>query len=395
MKRFLFLVLGIFMISSVVALEVSPARTTVNFKPGLKKDIGFEVINSGGQDVDLALSAQGELKDYIHVSSSIIHVSSSEKSKKFSYSIALPEKLSPGLHTGEVLLAEDSGKVVSDGSYIQATLAVAIQLHVYVPYPGKYATAKMYIYGASQGGNVKFVIPVVNAGKFDLTSVGANVDIYNKLNEKVDSFDTDSISIKSGERKELSYSWKSDVPIGDYIAKASLIYDEGIINLEENFSVGTRDLELQEINVNDFNLGQIVKLEMLVENKWSEMISGAYIKTKIKDSSGNVVSSFDSAAYDIPALSKQTFLSYWDTAGVKTGTYDADVSINYADKTFKKNLEFDVSENNLKVIGLGYVISDSGGNGTNNLVVVLIVVIFVLVAINLLWFLLLRKKLAK
>src|SRR3989344_535415 len=160
----------------------------------------------------------------------------------------------------------------------------------------------MVIYNANQGENVKFVFPVVSAGEFDLTSVRAQVAIFNKLDEQVGIFETDSISVESGTKKEIIYDWKADVPIGGYRATATLIYDEGTINLEEQFSVGSKELELKEINVNGFTLGEIAKLEMLVENKWSEPISGAHIETKIKNSNGDIVSSFESASYDVAAL---------------------------------------------------------------------------------------------
>ena len=57
-------------------------------------------------------------------------------------------------------------------------------------------------------------------------------------------------------------------------------------------------------------------------------------------------------------------------------------------------MKFQVSENDLTIIGLGYVISDGGsGEGLDTIVIVLIVVIVLLVLINLLWFFLLRKRL--
>ena len=169
------------------------------------------------------------------------------------------------------------------------------------------------------GSGVTFVFPVVSAGEFDLTSVKANVDIYNKLNEKVASFNTNEISVPSGQKKELVHYWKAAVPIGEYRAAASLIYDEGTLNFEEIFSVGSQELELQDIIVEDFSLGEIAKLEMLVENKWSEPISDAYIETKIMNDRGDLVSNIKSASYEVDALSKQVFISYWDTAGVREG----------------------------------------------------------------------------
>jgi hypothetical protein len=391
MRKLMFLLIGIFMISSVCALGVTPARTTLDFEPGLSRSVGFQILNSGNEDMKVVFSAQGELAEYISLNVAEASISAAEGSKAFNYNLNLPSELTPGLHTGEVFAMQLPSGPTSEGSQILATLAVVTQVYVYVPYPGKYANAKMYVYGANVGGDVKFVIPVISAGEFDLTSVRANVDIYNKLGEKVDSFNTESISVPSGARRELAHKWKADVPIGDYLAKASLIYDDGTLNFEEAFSVGSEELELQEISVRGFTLGEIAKLEMLVENKWSEPISDAHVATKIMNDRGDIVSSFESATYDVDPLSKKVFVSYWDTAGVRVGTYETEVSINYGDKSSKKSLQFDVEENELIIIGLGYVISEDGGE-SNTLMFVLIGVIVLLVLVNILWFFLFRKK---
>ncbi len=393
-RNFLILLVGVFLISNVLALGITPGRTTVDFEKNLKKSVGFSILNAGGGDIKVVFSAQGDLAEYISLPVKEASILGTEKSKAFSYELNLPATLEPGLHTGEVFALQLPGDSTSEGSQLLATLAVVTQVHLYVPYPGKYANAKMYVYSANVGEDVKFVIPVVSAGEFDLSSVRANVDIYNKLGTKISSFSTNEVSVKSGTKKELVYDWTADVEIGEYFAKAAIVYDDGTINLEEKFSIGNKELELQEVSVGGFTLGEIAKLEMLVENKWSEAISGAHIETLIKDAEGDIVSSFESAAQNIGALVKESFVSYWDTAGVLEGDYDAEVSIKYGDKVSKKNLKFEVSENDLVVVGLGYVISAEGeSEGTDTIVIVLVVVIVLMVLINLLWFLFLRKKL--
>lgn len=391
----LFFVL-VFLVNMVYALGVSPARTTMDFESGLKRVVEFEILNSEGKDMNLeVMVVNGELDKYIGLPVKEIFISAGEKSKKFSYEVNLPGSLSPGLHKGEILIIESSGESDLSQTQVLATLAVVTQIHIYVPYPGKYANADMVIYNANQGENVLFVFPVVSAGEFDLTSVRANVDIFNSMGEKIDSFITSTISVPSGEKKEIVYEWKADVPIGNYRATAGLIYDEGVVNLEKQFIIGSRELELKEISVNNFKLGQIAKLEMLVENKWSEPISGVYIETKIKKDNGDIVSVFQSSSQSVEALSKQIFASYWDTAGVKEGTYETEISINYADKSSKNNLKFKVEKDELVVLGLGYVVSEDSGGSKDTLVMVLVIVIVVLVLINLLWFLIIRKKLKK
>ncbi|MCD4771471.1 hypothetical protein K8R30_03580 [archaeon] len=395
MRKFLILLVGVFMMSGVLGFGISPARTTLDFKAGMERDVSFDVINSEGEDISFVFLAQGDLAEYIFSDVSSGSILASEKSKSFSYSLKLPELLEPGLHKGEVVVMQLPDEGSGQGSQVLATLAVATQIYLYVPYPGKYANAKLYVYSANVGEVVKFVIPVSSAGEFDLTSVRANVDVYDKAGEVVDSFNVGPIAIPSGQQRELVYDWDADVPIGDYVAKSTVVYGDGTVSLEEKFSVGSEKLVLQEIWVDDFSLGEIAKLEMLVENKWSEKIADVLIKTKISNERGGVVSEFKSSDYDVGGFSKEVFVSYWDTAGVIEGDYDAEVSIKYGDKESRENLKFEVSENELVVIGLGYVISADDGVGPDAIVVVLMSAVVLLILLNLLWFLLLRKRLGK
>jgi len=383
------------MVSGVLGFGISPARTTLDFQAGMEKDISFDVINSEGEDISFVFLAQGDLAEYIFSDVSSGSILASEKSKSFSYSLKLPELLEPGLHKGEVVVMQLPDEGSGEGSQVLATLAVATQIYLYVPYPGKYANAKLYVYSANVGEVVKFVMPVTSAGEFDLTSVRANIDVYDKAGEIVDSFNVGPIAIPSGQQRELVYDWDADVPVGDYVAKVTVVYGDGTVSLEEKFSVGSEKLVLQEIWVDDFSLGEIAKLEMLVENKWSEKIGDVLIKTKILNDRGGIVSEFKSSDYDVGGFSKEVFVSYWDTAGVIEGDYDAEVSIKYGEKVSRENLKFEVSENELVVIGLGYVISADDGKGPGAIVVILMAAVVLLILMNLLWFLLLRKKLKK
>jgi len=394
-KVILSLLIGIFMMSGVLGFGISPARTTLDFQAGMEKDISFDVINSEGEDISFVFLAQGDLAEYIFSDVSSGSILASEKSKSFSYSLKLPELLEPGLHKGEVVVMQLPDEGSGEGSQVLATLAVATQIYLYVPYPGKYANAKLYVYSANVGEVVKFVMPVTSAGEFDLTSVRANIDVYDKAGEIVDSFNVGPIAIPSGQQRELVYDWDADVPVGDYVAKVTVVYGDGTVSLEEKFSVGSEKLVLQEIWVDDFSLGEIAKLEMLVENKWSEKIGDVLIKTKILNDRGGIVSEFKSSDYDVGGFSKEVFVSYWDTAGVIEGDYDAEVSIKYGEKVSRENLKFEVSENELVVIGLGYVISADDGKGPGAIVVILMAAVVLLILMNLLWFLLLRKKLKK
>ena len=395
LKIGLIFLVSLVLITNVSALGITPARTTVDFEPGFSRTVPFSVINSEGKDMNIVVYVQGEINASIGVKENTFTISADEESRQSSFDINLPSSLSPGLHVGEVVVMQLPEKSGTSEAFIGAALAVVTQVYVYVPYPGKYAEASLNIINANQGEEVTFVIPVMSRGEFDLVSVKANVEIFNKLGENVGSFNTNEIGVAGGARGELVHKWKADVPVGTYRAEVVVMYDGELISLEGEFNIGLETLELKQIEVNDFSLGDIAKMEMLVENKWSEPIVGAYTQTEIYNEDGGLAADFKSANYDVPALSKELMVSYWDTAGVKKGTYNTQVFLKYSDVSIPTNLKLKVEENRIEIIGLGYVISADSKGGSNTLMIVLVIGIITLVLINLLWFFILRKRLKK
>lgn len=387
----LLLIFGLFFLSlsNVIALGLTPARTTINFEPGLKRTITFSIINSEKTDLALEVYTRGEMNSYISLERNSLSMSSGEERREISYSFELPEKLSPGLHTAEIIVAQPP-KGENGDSYIGATLAVATQLYINVPYPGRYAEASINF--QNENGETKIIIPVSNLGEFDLVSVKANIDIFNENGEKIKSFNTETISIKSKEKKELIGKISPSL-IGNYRAVVTLLYDGETLNLEKRFSSFEQELELQQVSADNFNLGQIAKFEMLVESYKDTGLEEVYSQTNIFNSNGELMADFKSQTYDIPARSKKLLTSYWDTKGVKEGSYNSKIFLKYADKSFEKQLKFEVSENEIRVIGLGYVISQKSGG--SNLNAFLVIIIIILVIINLAWFLFFRKKMKK
>ena len=397
-KSFIFVVISLLCLSSfVTALGMSPGRNTLSFSPGMSGQGAFNIVNSEGKDMLVSINVQGDLASYIKINARRVNIKADTEKELYTYSYDFPDSLPPGLNTAEIIVTEIPDQATGSETYVGATVAVAHQVYVNVPYPGKYATADIDVASKDSGQETIFVIPVVSMGKFDLASVRANVDVYDADGLLVYSFNTEPISIKSGESAEIRYSWdSSNIGMGEYLADATVIYDGETISLKKKFTIGDEVLELQEIYVNDFSLGEIAKMEMLVQNNWNKIITDAYSRTRIYDEAGKVLADFNSANYDIEAGEKKVIVSYWDTAGVQEGTYDTTVSLEYSEDSIENDLQLVVKENDLQVIGLGYVISSGGdlkssGGGST----ALIIIVIILILVNLLWFFVLRKYLAK
>jgi len=385
----LFLLL-VFLLSiiSVSALGVTPGRKIVDFTQNENKELSFRVINSEDRAMNLRIVIKGDLNSSFSINQNLILIQPKEE-KDINYKITLPGELGPGNHVQEIMLVEvpDSEK----GGSIGAIVGVITQVYVKVPYPGKYAEVEFNIESAEIEQEVSFFIPITNLGQENLDAVSAEIEVFNSNGEKVAVVLTDKSPIKTGERKEIVGKWRADVTPGVYSAKAVVNYDGKIVNLEKQFNIGQKILELVGVNVRSFSLGEIAKFEMLVQNKWGEELKNVYSQTNVYNNQ-ETIADFKSPTYDIPPLSNNTFFSYWDTEGIDKGLYDASVYLRYGEKFSKKNVQFKVSDNSIETIGLGYAIyggnSSSKGSTTN----MLIVIIIVLVILNLLWFVIFRRK---
>jgi len=397
MKFKLMVLIGLmmFLLPSIIALGITPGRTTIDYESGLEREVSFSVLNNEHKNMQVMLMIQGELNASVTLYDGLIDFMPSEESKQFSYKIKLPENIAeePGLHTVDIVALEvpNAGE---KGTFVGATVAVVSQIYVNVPCPGKCIEAELNILDAEQNGTATFIVPVINRGKLGIGEVRAIIDIYSSLNEKIDSIETDYFPIEPGQRTELSGKWDVNVNSGDYLAKVTVFYDGESKTFEKQFSVGAESLSIESILVNNFRLGEIAKLQILVENKWSQELKGVFANMLVYNKDNQVMVDIKSAAEDIPALDKKELIAYWDTVGVDEGEYNGKLMVKYGKKSSDKNLILKVSEDSLDVFGVGYAIRPNGGEGINMVTILTVLVIILLIA-NLSWFVFFRRIMGK
>jgi hypothetical protein len=235
---------------------------------------------------------------------------------------------------------------------------------------------------------------MINRGTETINKASAVIEIYDSLQKKIKELKTNEISLVPGQKGEAIAAWEVNAPVGKYNAKAIINYDGKEIYVQKDFEVGELLLDLLQIYVKDFKLGGVAKFNMMVKNKWNEPITKAYAEMRVFDKEMSELADVKSATYDIPAGMQTEMNYYWDTKDISEGLYNANVILYYAEKKTQQDLKLDVKQNSIDVIGLGYVISsESAGGGENKgLVTILVIIIGFLVLLNLLWFLVLRKK---
>ena len=238
MKKILILFVMVFVLTSLVsAIGITPGRTTINFEPGLHQEVPFSIINSEKKDMSVVFTVNGDLAESITLNQAYAEFSSLEDSKSFTYAVDLPQVIAkPGLYEVEIVALEMPKDIKEKGTFVGATVSVVTQLHIYVPYPDKYLDAEINVV-ESEGKEI-FFVPIVNRGKLDIVNAKAIIDIYTSLNEKVATVESNTDSLLSLERKELTAEWEFNVAPGKYLAKVTVVYDNEVVEVEKEFNVG-------------------------------------------------------------------------------------------------------------------------------------------------------------
>jgi hypothetical protein len=387
------LILGILFIQNLSAIGITPARTNINFEPGLVKEVNFSIINSENKEMSVVFSVKGELAQYITLSQEFADFSSSEKEKSFKYTLELPQDFeNPGKYEAEIVALEVSKDVKESGTFVGAALAVITQVYVHVPYPDEYIETEFKIVSSEQGSNTLFLIPITNRGKVDVSEIQAIIDIYSPSGEKIASVESLKESLKKLERKELSATWFANVSSGKYTANLTLVYNDKQKSFLKDFEVGEILLEIKEVVVKDFQLGEIAKFELLIQNKWSHEVKDTYVRIIVYNPDGSTLAEFKTPNQDFEPLEELKLPAYWDTVGVNEGIYDGKLILNYGEnKKAEREIQLKVTDYDLEVIGLTGKVVVRGG-GKLNLTNILVAIVILLILSNVIWFVVLKRK---
>jgi len=346
MKKIKILIFGILLVltlQSVFALGITPGRFTLNYPDDLDKVYSFKILNSENEHINVTIGGTGELSDYLMLEETSYEFASSEDSKELKFKLTLEDKdieLEPGEHKGKINVYEVSGY---GDDVFGAKLGVSSEIVFFVPYPFKYLESRVEIIESHKNETTVFLIPMINRGIETIENISAVVEIYDNQGKRIDVVNSDSISLKSMMRGDLVIDWKADVPLGSYNAYVVVDYDNEKINFSKDFKVGKISLDIFDLFIEDFELGSIVEMNILVENHWPEQLKEVYANLVLYNESGKIVD-ITSAPYDIDALSQIRLPLYWDTTNISEGKYNGKLIVRYKEFSSERDLYVDVSK---------------------------------------------------
>jgi hypothetical protein len=343
-KLLVWLALAILLVGTVSALGIAPGHTDIIFEPNAQQTVKLKLVNTGGQELQVVLYADGELAPYISFEQPLIQFSQGEEEKYANYTIKLPTSFDKqGPHTADIVARGLPPPSKPGEKGMSASVAIASKLNVMVPYSGSYAEINLFSPSFEQGKESNFVVEVRNLGTEDLLQAQLVIDVLGPLNNRITLLKSGSFNLASKQSKIVPIKWTPDIGLGNYKAVATLIYNGVNAKDEKTFTIGNLGIEIVDISVKDFKLGNIAMFNIMLQNNWNENISGVYGDITIKDDSGKKYTNFKTASVNLGQGDKQPIQAYWDTKTVGPGKYKLDVILNYLGKSSEKIFDILVS----------------------------------------------------
>ncbi|MCK5283719.1 MAG: hypothetical protein KAK00_10040 [Nanoarchaeota archaeon] len=391
-KILIWLVMFLILASISLGIGASPIRNIVDFEPNGEYELELIIWNDDHKDMKAIVYPEGELAEYIDVIDSLVPISNSESEKKVRYKLKLPARFDrPGVHKCDLVVMEyPSSFGTGDETMVRATASVVSELWLRVPFPGKYAEAELYADAKGVNEYVDFAIGLMNFGKDNIGKAKATIRILQRNNDEIAAVETNEISLKSRQQGKLTAKWLADVNPGKYHIIAEISYDEKKIVLERDIEIGNLFIRIKSITVKDFSLGEIAVFNILLESEWNEMIPMVYGEVFVLDNEGKEFTRFKTTPIDMPPMDEGSLKAYWDTDGVRVGTYTMRLLIYYSEKVTEKLIDTEVNIDSIRT-GLGPTaqVVASKGMGRDAMIAALIVV---LIAINIGWFMYFSKR---
>ncbi len=382
-KAFIYVICFLVLINAVRPLGIAPAKTILEFSPGEVKQGAMRVIVDEVPS-KILLTAEGELSKYIRLEKN--NVILENKETWLTFYIDLPQDLPPGERIGSILVLQVPTNI-ENNDVVMAAPAVMHQVRVNVPYPGKYATGKMFITNVNINQPILFTVALANFGKEEIKDAKATIIIKGPTNEQLDVLHTGSISIGAGQENKLLATWQTKNS-GSFIAECTVEYDGKTIEFKESFDIGNLEVEIERIEINNFRLGQIAKIDVYLVNKWNQPIK---VDGRVEMFKNNLlVSTFNTIPVEVLPGSTSIMNAYWNTQDVQIGEYQFSVKALYNGKTSEKSFTSYVAADSINVKTPSAQVIKTPGNQN---IIIFSIIVLALIIINIYLFIFISKKL--
>ncbi|MFH1668829.1 MAG: hypothetical protein ABIA62_02790 [Candidatus Woesearchaeota archaeon] len=338
----------VFIVSPAYAIGVAPSKKVIEFNSGQVISYDLDIKNNGHEELEVLVYSKGEFTDNIKIGQQVFKFSSTDESRTVPIEFTMPDSLDvAGQHVIDIVAVGSTPTLPGQGAVVKADLAVISKLIIEVPYPSKYAEAKVNVLDTAVGKPVSIAIPVFNKGKEKIMKASVDVRIYTFGGEELEKIQSESVSIDVQEDFKFSVTSTKSYDAGVYYVVVHLNYDGKQIRMEVPLTIGELEIAIKSLVVDEFTLGDVAKFDILLQNMWSTELKNVHAEMQITDSDGKEQTKFNTVAVDIPSQELRALEGYWYTKDVMPGPYTATITLFYANKVSQKIFALDVYPNRI------------------------------------------------
>lgn len=308
MKKYVIAILALILVEVVIGIGVGPVRTDIEFEPNLKSTYGINVFNTDNKAMIVSLSLSGEVDEYINLESGSVEFSANESEKRISFNVSFPRDVPPGTYNGKLNILSSP---VAEGTIV-ASLGVTHDISLFVPAHGKFIRETI----ERLENAVRLSIENIGVKNIEVLQVESNIidsTSENKFEFSESNFEPDEVVVED---------IPVDVPVGRYLHEIIIHYDNLSKEINNPLIVGEIELEIIDVVVEEFIVGQITEVLVETRSNWNEEL-GVFLEADlIKD---EVLETSTSQVYQLKDEAVTSI--FFDMEGVEEGDYTFKVRI--------------------------------------------------------------------
>ena len=125
----------------------------------------------------------------------------------------------------------------------------------------------------------------------------------------------------------------------------------------KKFYVSRPAIKVKDIRIPDFDLGEIVRVELDLECDWNEP-DGLYSEFEVRIKNATVSQAI-SQRNSMNGRGNQNLTLYWDTKDMRTGEYDLHIRTHYLSEIYEESFKASITPEEIIVFGItGHVAQD-------------------------------------
>lgn len=329
--------------SSVLAIGIRPAFTSIDSNEVTQLEGSFWVINSNNQNLDLEIKLQGEMSQYVELDIDSLSFREDDDSKEVSFTVSLPDEVFPGNSIATIIVEEE---LISTGqNVVSSKLILKHKIKIQGEYPDKYVTAKLNFKETEDDFQV--ISEVENLGQEDIEQVQTTYYVNNQEQITIETLVSNTESLGQGKNKLFTSALsKGLLSQGEFEVVAIVEYDGNIVEVIKTLFYGKPEVEVTYFN-EYFTANEINPYVMELLNKWNEKVENVFVDIEVKKEDQNI-GEFRTKSIDIKAFAREKIEDYYDASGIDEGEYVFSMVVNFWNTYKMDQQEFEVTLLNKK-----------------------------------------------